>query len=78
MNYNSGTNCRVLQKSEEVTTLQGQINDLTAAASAIQENGQKQIEGLGTRIQMLESELARQTEEKEGANALLNEVGIEC
>ncbi|PAV73732.1 hypothetical protein WR25_04649 isoform D [Diploscapter pachys] len=61
------------QRSEEVTTLQGQMNDLTASASVTQENSQKQIEGLGTRIQMLESELTRHAEEKEGANALLNE-----
>ena len=54
------------------------MNDLTAAASVFQENSQKQIEGLGTRIQMLESELTRHAEEKEGANALLNEVGIQC
>ena len=61
-----------------MTTLQGQLNNLTAAASVVQETSQKQVEGFEARIQMLESELARHAEEKESVNALLNEVGIQC
>ena len=57
-----------------MTALEIQINDLTAAASVVQESSQKQVEELGARIQMLESELARHAEEKESGNALLQEV----
>ena len=74
MNYNFGTNDHVLQKSVEVSTLESRISELTASASVVQENGQKQIEELETRIQMLESELARHAEEKENAAGLLQEV----
>ena len=74
MNYNFGTNDHVLQKSVEVSTLESRISELTASASVVQENGQKQIEELETRIQMLESELAMQVEERESAFALLQEV----
>ena len=63
-----------MQKSAEVFTLEARISELTAAASVAQENGQKQIEELETRIQMLESELTKNAEEKESSAALLQEV----
>ena len=63
-----------LQKSAEVSTLEARISELTAAASVAQESSQKQVEELETRIQMLESELAMQVEERESASALLQEV----
>ena len=57
-----------------MSTLEARISELTAAASIAQESSQKQVEELGTRIQMLESELVMQGEEKESASALLQEV----
>ena len=53
--------------------LEYKIGELTAMASTA-ENNSKQIEEFKAQMQMYEAELARHAEEKEGGNALLQEV----